>query len=168
MTDAPPRRPSGTLLCALVLVLVAGACDVLPLGSSSPALIQDGHARLDRSQTYDLDSATVDPGAAAGADVWYQWGDFGGQVELRVSQAPSNTQTFLAVMSLQAPGYDGCESASLTSSHVRMASLQSGQYLCAKTDVGRIVEIRMTKVPAASDLGGDDAMAYDYRTWAKQ
>lgn len=168
MTDARPRRLSGALLCALAVTLASGACDVLPFGSSTPTVIQDGHARLDRSQTYDLDSATVDPGAAAGADLWYQWGDFGGHVELRLSQAPSNTRTFLSVMSSQAPGYDGCSSASLTNSHVRMASLQSGQYLCAKTDVGRIVEIRMTKVPAASNLGGDDAMAYDYRTWAKQ
>ena len=168
MTDATPRHPSGPLVFALAIALSTGACDVLPFGSSTPSLVQDGHVRLERSQTYDLDSAKVDPAATAGADVWYQWGDFGGHVELRLAQAPANTNTMLSVMSSQAPGYDGCAAAALTSSHVRMASLQSGQYLCAKTDVGRVVEIEMTKVPAASDLGDDDAMAYDYRTWANE
>ncbi len=79
----------------------------------------------------------------------------------------SPTGATLAPTGTTAPGYGGCSGAALTKARISMTELSVGRYVCARTDEGRIVEMRVTDLPVASTPGSDPALTFGFTTYGK-
>ncbi|MCC6735206.1 MAG: RICIN domain-containing protein [Bauldia sp.] len=116
-----------------------------------PPVSSSGSFQIIPQQQVNLDNGQVGPGG--GADLGYQVQGFTRQI------APINGAQMSFTNGAQR-GFVGCSAAAFSSSAVPQANLSVGNYVCIRTNNGRISEMR---IDAIGQLIG--ALTISYTTW---
>jgi hypothetical protein len=121
-------------------------------GPSQP-VFSSGNVVIPQTYTVDLDKGTM--GGGNNDDLWFQ--------------AVTNAQLFLkpvngaqlAVGDGSNRGYDGCSTASFSTTAVPLGSLSTGTYVCAATGDGRVSQFRIVGITP----GSPKKLTINYTTW---
>ena len=125
----------------LGLVALAAACGGSPASPAAPAVFRESTLRIPQTWDADLDTGQVGPGP--GIDIWFQ--AVRRPDERYLTPIAPATVAFIGA---SAPGATGCSSASLRTDAVPTQLLVAGVYLCARTNEGRLAQIRVIEPPA--------------------
>ncbi|MDH5559049.1 MAG: hypothetical protein OEZ03_17005 [Alphaproteobacteria bacterium] len=115
-----------------------------------PGTVSAGSMKVRLSQTFDLDRGIIGKGAVA--EIWLE-----AKTKTDVYLTPRNGVT-LSVTGGRERGRAGCGKVRYSSGKVPLAKLQTGYYICVKTNEGRISEFRIT-----GKSGG--VLSLTYKTW---
>jgi hypothetical protein len=116
-----------------------------------PPVSSSGSFQMIPQQQVNLDNGQVGPGA--GADIGYQVVGFNRQL------APINGALISFTNGAQR-GFVGCSAAAFNANAVQQASLSVGNYICVRTNTGKVSEMR---IDAVGQLIG--ALTVSYTTW---
>jgi hypothetical protein len=124
-----------------------------PTPPPPPAVLSQGGFQLVPQQQANLDNGTVGLIGVAGADLAYQVVAFNRQL------APTNGAQMSFTNGAQR-GFAGCSAATYSTGPVPEAALSVGNYVCVRTDQGRISEFRVDNIGQV--LG---VLTLSYTTW---
>lgn len=97
--------------------------------------------RVDLKQTYTLDLDTGRSPGGADADLWFE-----AKTPTARALTPRNGALMAIVKSLS-PGRDGCLKAALSSKSAPLETLRDGDFICVRTNIGAIAEVRIVGAP---------------------
>ncbi len=149
---------SRTFAAALALLVMA-ACGESPTAPSASTVYRSGTLQLPQTYAADLDEGAIVPNPHDKNDLWLE-------AVTADERYLSPTGATLVVYGPTAPGLQGCAAATLSNSRISIASLAVGVFLCARTDDGRLVEMRIVGLPGpTSNLL--PVLTIDYTTYNK-
>jgi hypothetical protein len=146
------------------LSLIVGLVFVCGCGSNSPTsptggtVFRQGTLVIPQTFIADLDEGVLVNNPLGPSDVWFE-------AASATDWFFSSTGASMAVIGTSAPGFSGCNTAHLSISRIPMSTLTAGLYLCAKSDQGRFVEIRVVAIPVKQPPGIDPTLTLSFTTY---